>query len=200
VNVRSLSPEGGGVLLPFRGNRDDGPEGSRSSDPARDAGSPTVVHLTGRRRKARPEADHKAGPEADRKAERDAGSGAGFDAEAGTDQRRRPSWRRVAVVLASAALVVGGATAAAQTGVMPLSTERPQPRPAVSAPPTSAGAENGNLPAAYGLCTAFDRAAERGDDVATAQAFRNLAHAAGGSSRVSAYCAPFDALDRGRAG
>jgi hypothetical protein len=106
---------------------------------------------------------------------------------------------RVAVGLASTALVAGGAAAAALTGVLPLSTERPQPRPAVSAPPTSAGGQGADAPAAYGLCRTFDRAAERGDDVATALAFRNLAQAAGGASQVSAYCAPFDDLDRGRA-
>jgi hypothetical protein len=102
-------------------------------------------------------------------------------------------------VAASAVAVVGGAATAALTGVLPVVTERPAPRPAVSAPPTVAGAEGTNAPAAYGLCKAFDRAAERGDDVATAVAFRNLAHAAGGASRVSAYCEPFGDLDRGRA-
>lgn len=187
MDVRSLSPEGGGVLLPFRGNRDDEPERPDGGDPAREAGSPTVVHLTGRRRKAGPDA------------EPDAQSDTQHHTRPRRGSRRRPSWGRVAVLLTCAALLVGAATAAALTGVLPVATERPQPRSAVSAPPTSAGAQDGNLPAAYGLCTAFDRAAERGDDVATTQAFRNLAHAAGGSSRVSAYCAPFDDLDRGRA-
>lgn len=172
MNVRSLSPEGGGVLLPFRGQRDEvDPEQPGGDGRSHDDGAPTVVHLTGRRRAAEP----------------------------GAQPRRGPRWVRVTVVLACAVLAVGGATAAALTGVLPLTIERPQPRAAVSAPPTSAGAESANLPAAYGLCKAFDRAADRGDDVATAQAFRNLAHAAGGSSRVSAYCAPFDDLDRGRA-
>jgi hypothetical protein len=192
VNVRSVSPEGGGILLPFRGNRDDdeghnpGEHDSREHDPrehdSRDhtpgehdpgddhgAPPPSVVHLTGRRRAV------------------------------GDEVRRRPRWQRVGVVVAAVAAVVAGVVAASLTGVVPLSTERPVPRPAVSAPPTSASAENGNLPAAYGLCKAFDRAAQRGDDVATAQAFRNLAHAAGGASRVSAYCAPFQQLAPGRA-
>ena len=40
---------------------------------------------------------------------------------------------------------------------------------------------------------------ERGDDVATSVAFRNLSRAAGGATRVSAYCAPYDELARGRA-
>ena len=68
-----------------------------------------------------------------------------------------------------------------------------------TAPPTSAGAEVQNGPAAYGLCKAFDRAAVRGDDVAASVAFRNLANAAGGASNVSAYCAPFENLAPGRA-
>ncbi|SES50074.1 hypothetical protein SAMN05216199_0606 [Pedococcus cremeus] len=166
MNVRSVSPEGGGVLLPFRGNRDDDEHRAEH-----DAAPPTVVHLTGRRR-----------------------------VPAEEDRRRRPRWQPVSVLLAAVAVVVAGAVTAALTGVLPLATERPVPRPAVSAPPTSASVENGNLPAAYGLCKAFDRAAQRGDDIATAQAFRNLAHAAGGASRVSAYCAPFQGLDPGRAG
>jgi hypothetical protein len=96
-------------------------------------------------------------------------------------------------------VVVGGAAAAALTGALPLSSEKADRRPAVSAPPTTAGGSEGDLPAAYGLCTAFDRAAERGDDVATSVAFRNLSRAAGGAARVSAYCAPYDELARGRA-
>lgn len=168
MDVRSLSPEKGGVLLPFR-HRDDGGEPDGHGDGA-EGTPPTVVHLTGRRQAA----EVPAGP------------------------GRRPRWVRLAVASACVALVGGGAVAVALTGVFPLATERPQPRPAVSAPPTS-GPESGNLPAAYGLCKAFDRAADRGDDVATAQAFRNLAYAAGGASQVSDYCAPFDELDRGRA-
>jgi hypothetical protein len=171
VNVRSLSPESGGTLLPFRGQGKSGEErGPHDAEAPEPVDSPTVVHLTGRRAAGR-----------------------------GTAGRQRPPWVRYAVALASVVLVAGGAAAAALTGVLPLSTERPQPRPAVSAPPTSAEGQGTNVPAAYGLCKAFDRAAERGDDVATALAFRNLANAAGGASAVSAYCAPFDDLDRGRA-
>lgn len=187
MNVRSpsRSPEGGGTLLPFRGNPgggdDRGGEGGEPSGRApreaedrapahRTSADPTVVHLSGRR----------------------------GDSTPSTPTGRR-DWVRAAVVAASAMVVVAGATAAALTGVLPVVTERPAPRPAVSAPPTVAGAEGTNVPAAYGLCKAFDRAAERGDDVATSVAFRNLAHAAGGSSQVSAYCAPFGDLARGRA-
>lgn len=146
--------------------------GHREGEPggAPEGGDTTVVHLTGRRRPTTAPAD--------------------------SDRRH---WARVAVVAASAALVAGGATAAALTGVLPVVTERPVPRPAVSAPQTSAGAEVQNGPAAYGLCKAFDRAAVRGDDVAASVAFRNLANAAGGASNVSAYCAPFENLAPGRA-
>lgn len=57
------------------------------------------------------------------------------------------------------------------------------------APPTLAAGPEIDAPAVYGLCLAFDRAAEKQDDAATAKAFRNLARAAGGASQVQAYCA-----------
>lgn len=112
---------------------------------------------------------------------------------------RRAPWARRAVVGTCTVAVVGGATVAALTGALPLSSDLPQRRAAVSAPPTTATGVEGDTPAAYGLCTAFDRAADRGDDVATAIAFRNLARAAGGATQVSSYCAPFEDLSRGRA-
>lgn len=58
-----------------------------------------------------------------------------------------------------------------------------------AAPPTTAVAPEVQAPAAYGLCTAFDRSVQRGDDLAAAEAFRHLARAAGGAGRVAAYCA-----------
>ena len=58
-----------------------------------------------------------------------------------------------------------------------------------AAPPTLAAGPEIDAPAVYGLCLAFDRAAEKQDDAATAKAFRNLARAAGGASQVQAYCA-----------
>jgi hypothetical protein len=178
VNVRSLTPEGGGTLLPFRHERGESadPEGLEADEGAGRRASPTVVDLSGRRSK-----------------------------EAAPGRRRGPlsggraPWARKAVVASCAVALVGGAAAAALTGALPLSSERTERRPAVSAPPTTAGGTEGDLPAAYGLCTAFDRAAERGDDIATAVAFRNLARAAGGATRVSAYCAPYEELPRGRA-
>ena len=57
-----------------------------------------------------------------------------------------------------------------------------------AAPPTTAVAPELQAPAAYGLCTAFDRSVQRGDDMAAAEAFRHLARAAGGAGRVAAYC------------
>jgi hypothetical protein len=188
VNVRPLTPDGGGTLLPFRHQRG---EGTDPAEPDADEttsrlpaspgslgspgslASPTVVDLRRAREAAR------AAP-----------------------RGRRPGgsvWARRAVVASCAVALVGGAAAAALTGALPLSSEQADRRPAVSAPPTTAGGTEGDLPAAYGLCTAFDRAAERGDDVATSVAFRNLSQAAGGATRVSAYCAPYDELARGRA-
>jgi hypothetical protein len=58
-----------------------------------------------------------------------------------------------------------------------------------AAPPTLAAGPEIDTPAVYGLCLAFDRAAEKHDDAAMAKAFRNLARAAGGASQVQAYCA-----------
>lgn len=187
MNVRSPSSEGGGTLLPFRGQRGDGYDGSagsESSDTSTAPGrtravaatapslrSPTVVDLSWRR-------------------------------GAAIGRRERPwrgAWVRLAVVVSCVVAVVGGATVAALSGALPLTSDAQQRRPAVSAPPTTVGGVEGDFPAAYGLCTAFDRAVDRGDDVATAAAFRNLARAAGGSTRVSAYCAAFEDLSRGRA-
>jgi hypothetical protein len=58
-----------------------------------------------------------------------------------------------------------------------------------AAPPTLAAGPEIDTPAVYGLCLAFDRAAEKHDDATMAKAFRNLARAAGGASQVQAYCA-----------
>lgn len=179
MNVRPLTPDGGGTLLPFRHQRGEGTDRAEpdadettSRRPASLA-SPAVVDLR-RAREAARAAPHGRRP-------------------------GRSAWARRAVVASCAAALVGGAAAAALTGALPLSSEQADRRPAVSAPPTTAGGTEGDLPAAYGLCTAFDRAAERGDDVATSVAFRNLSRAAGGATRVSAYCAPYDELARGRA-
>jgi hypothetical protein len=62
-------------------------------------------------------------------------------------------------------------------------------RAIAAAPPTTAVAPEVQALAAYGLCTAFDRSVQRGDDMAAAEAFRHLARAAGGAGRVAAYCA-----------
>lgn len=72
--------------------------------------------------------------------------------------------------------------------VSPSPVDRQSQRMA-AAPPTLAAGPEIDAPAVYGLCLAFDRAAEKQDDAATAKAFRNLARAAGGASQVQAYCA-----------
>lgn len=67
--------------------------------------------------------------------------------------------------------------------------QAPAGRAIAAAPPTTAVAPEVQAPAAYGLCTAFDRSVQRGDDMTAAEAFRHLARAAGGAGRVAAYCA-----------
>lgn len=126
---------------------------------------------------------------------------------------------KVAIAVTGAVVGLGGMTAAAYTGSLPRpaqefahsalgapaplaragtpawsepatvpGTTRHQQRMA-AAPPTSAAGPEVDGPAAYGLCRAFDRAIQNGDDVATAVAFRSLARAAGGASKVQAFCA-----------
>jgi len=109
---------------------------------------------------------------------------------------------RVAIALSCAAVALVGVGAAAYTGALNDGTRAAQAhadkahadqahagRPIAAAPPTTAVAPEVQAPAAYGLCTAFDRSVQRGDDMAAAEAFRHLARAAGGAGRVAAYCA-----------
>jgi hypothetical protein len=114
---------------------------------------------------------------------------------------------RVATALSCAAVALVGAGAAAYTGALndgvravqadaaradaaQTRTDRTHAGRAIAAaPPTTAVAPEVQAPAAYGLCTAFDRSVQRGDDMAAAEAFRHLARAAGGAGRVAAYCA-----------
>lgn len=114
---------------------------------------------------------------------------------------------RVAIALSCAAVALVGVGAAAYTGALndgiraaradtdqahALHAYADQPhagRVIAAAPPTTAVAPEVQAPAAYGLCTAFDRSVQRGDDMAAAEAFRHLARAAGGAGRVAAYCA-----------
>ena len=112
----------------------------------------------------------------------------------------------MAIALSCAAVALVGMGAGAYTGALKdgihadqadaAGPRRPDPhRPdhdglaIAAAPPTTAVAPEVQAPAAYGLCTAFDRSVQRGDDMAAAEAFRHLARAAGGAGRVAAYCA-----------
>lgn len=119
---------------------------------------------------------------------------------------------RVAIALSCAAVALVGVGAAAYTGALHDGIRAVQAhadparaglahagqapadqahagRAIAAAPPTTAVAPEVQAPAAYGLCTAFDRSVQRGDDMAAAEAFRHLARAAGGAGRVAAYCA-----------
>jgi len=108
----------------------------------------------------------------------------------------------VAIALSCAAVALGGVGTAAYTGALKDGIHTDQARTdqgdanrahsglaIAAAPPTTAVAPEVQAPAAYGLCTAFDRSVQRGDDMAAADAFRHLARAAGGAGRVAAYCA-----------
>lgn len=122
------------------------------------------------------------------------------------------SMARVAIALSCAAVALAGVGAAAYTGALndgihavqahvdpaqaaqvPADPAHADPahagRAIAAAPPTTAVAPEVQALAAYGLCTAFDRSVQRGDDMAAAEAFRHLARAAGGAGRVAAYCA-----------
>ena len=109
---------------------------------------------------------------------------------------------KVAIALSCAAVALVGVGTAAYTGALNDGTRAAQAhadkahadlahagRAIAAAPPTTAVAPEVQAPAAYGLCTAFDRSVQRGDDMAAAEAFRHLARAAGGAGRVAAYCA-----------
>ena len=108
----------------------------------------------------------------------------------------------LAIALSCAAVALVGMGAGSYTGALKDGIHtRPGPRrqahadqahdglAIAAAPPTTAVAPEVQAPAAYGLCTAFDRSVQRGDDMAAAEAFRHLARAAGGAGRVAAYCA-----------
>ena len=103
----------------------------------------------------------------------------------------------LAIALSCAAVALVGMGAGSYTGVLKDGIHTDQVHAdqthdglaIAAAPPTTAVAPEVQAPAAYGLCTAFDRSVQRGDDMAAAEAFRHLARAAGGAGRVAAYCA-----------
>jgi len=58
-----------------------------------------------------------------------------------------------------------------------------------SSAPTDAVGPDATGPAAFGLCTAYSHAGDKGQAAERSVAFRNLAEAAGGEDEVEAYCA-----------
>src|SRR6266566_2568568 len=109
---------------------------------------------------------------------------------------------RAAAAAAVAALSLGGFATAAFAGALPAPAQRfahhtfgapaaggGQPtgtHPSATATPAGPDATG---PAAFGLCTAWAHAKAHGTSSQQAVAFRNLAAAAGGASKVAAYCA-----------
>jgi hypothetical protein len=76
--------------------------------------------------------------------------------------------------------------APAARGTRPTSTQPTRTHPSAATTPAGPDATG---PAAFGLCTAWAHAKAHGNSSQQAVAFRNLAAAAGGASKVAAYCA-----------
>jgi len=101
-----------------------------------------------------------------------------------------------AATAAAAFLSLSGIAAAAYAGALPAPVQQlahdaigappPGPQPAIT--PSSAGPATSGGPA-YGLCTAWAHAKAHGTRKQQAAAFGRLAAAAGGPSKVTAYCA-----------
>jgi hypothetical protein len=106
------------------------------------------------------------------------------------------SARAAAAAAAAAVAGLGGIATAAYAGALPAAAQRVA-HDIIGAPaasPTPAGRRSPVGPDAtgrsgYGLCTAWAHAKAQGIHKLHAVAFRNLAAAAGGASRVPAYCA-----------
>lgn len=104
---------------------------------------------------------------------------------------------KLAALAAAAAFTLGGAAAAAYTGKLPAPVQKlahdaiGAPRTPGAQPAHSATPQPTVLPghSAYGLCTAYAHLKLHGNAARKATAFRQLAAAAGGAARVSAYCA-----------
>jgi hypothetical protein len=104
---------------------------------------------------------------------------------------------RTAAAAAAAALAgLGGVATAAYTGALPAAAQRlahdiigapiASPTPATRRSPVGPDATGSP---GYGLCTAWANAKAHGIRKQQAVAFRNLAAAAGGASKVTSYCA-----------
>ncbi len=104
---------------------------------------------------------------------------------------------KLAALAAAAAFTLGGAAAAAYAGKLPAPVQKfahdtiGAPRTPGAQPAHSATPQPTVLPghSAYGLCTAYAHLKLHGSAAQKATAFRQLAAAAGGAARVSAYCA-----------
>ena len=121
-------------------------------------------------------------------------------------RRHRRAWllRARLAAVAAAVLTLGGVAAAAYAGVLPAPMQtaahdllaapaaRPglQPaRPGHPAPSTIPAGRGSVGRGAHGLCTTYTELKAHGSIRREAAAFRNLAAAAGGPTRVTAYCA-----------
>jgi hypothetical protein len=106
----------------------------------------------------------------------------------------RPRWSPAVVATALAVGLVGmsgAGVAAAYTGSLPDTLQDVAHR-TIRAPAVHHAKAVGPDPtgkAAYGLCTAFDKANAHGKAKQKSVAFGNLASAAGGAEKVAAYCA-----------
>lgn len=100
-----------------------------------------------------------------------------------------------AAAAAVAAVTLAGAAGAAYAGDLPSSLQQiahktiGAPAAQHSAPASTPVGPNAAGPAAFGLCTAYQHASKHGTAAQKSVAFRNLATAAGGASKISAYCA-----------
>ncbi|HEX5524658.1 MAG TPA: hypothetical protein VFX53_14510 [Pedococcus sp.] len=192
MRVEAPPPSVGGRLLHFRGQVQNPPADGAEAlpdviSPAQSDGGPSPARVLARGRNVVPLAPRRPGAGPARRRLLVAG---------GTSQAR------VAITLFCAAMALVGVGTAAYIGLLNDGTHATQAQadlanadqahagPAIAAaPPTTAVAPEVQAPAAYRLCTAFDRSVQRGDDMAAAEAFRHLARAAGGAGRVAAYCA-----------
>jgi hypothetical protein len=104
--------------------------------------------------------------------------------------------RAVAVAAAAAMAGLGGIATAAYAGALPAAAQRvahdfigaPAASPTPATRPSPVGPDATGHPG-YGLCTAWANAKAHGIRKQQAVAFRNLAAAAGGASKVTSYCA-----------
>ncbi len=117
--------------------------------------------------------------------------------------RRRPlltSLLRARVAATALAAILGAAATAAYANALPAPIQRlahdvigaPASAGQPTSHPTPSGSPvgpNATGPAAFGLCTAFAHAKAHGTASQQAVAFRNLAAAAGGASKVAGFCA-----------